>query len=285
MICPMSMPLFYESHMHTPLCRHASEPPEAYAEVAERKGLRGIIVTDHNPIPGGYSADLRMRPEQFEEYVALVARAREAYAGRVDVRLGMECDYAPGLEKDVEALLKRAEFHHVLGSIHTHARCYKDVYHTGTWFEFQQVYFDHLARSAETGLFDTVAHPDLVKNECPGEWIIERILPDVRRALDRIAATGVAMELNTSGLLKTIPEMNPGWVMLREMRAREIPVVIGADAHRPERVADRYPEALRLLQEVGYDKVSLFLDRRRQDYPIEQVLASLVPAPVAETVA
>ncbi len=271
----MPAPLLYESHMHTPLCRHASGQPEDYAAVAEARGLRGIIVTDHNPIPGGYSADIRMREEQFDDYLALVARARAAFAGRVDVRLGLECDYAPGLEKDVEALLKRADFHHVLGSVHTHAPCYKRVYLTGSWFEFQQTYFEHLALSAETGLFDTIAHPDLVKNESPQEWHLPRIAPHILRALDRIAETGVAMELNTSGLLKTIPEMNPGPEMLRAMRERGIPVVIGADAHRPERVADRYVEALHLLAATGYEHTSQFLGRKRHDVPIHDAIASL----------
>ncbi|MEZ4580079.1 MAG: hypothetical protein R3A10_00245 [Caldilineaceae bacterium] len=61
--------------------------------------------------------------------------------------------------------------------------------------------------------------------------------------LDRIAATGVAMELNTSGLQKRIPEMNPARTILVEMRARGIPVMLGADAHVPERVAADYVPA------------------------------------------
>ena len=32
-----------------------------------------------------------------------------------------------------------------------------------------------------------------------------------------------------------------------------------------------------MLQEVGYNKVSLFLDRTRQDIPIDVALASLIP--------
>jgi histidinol-phosphatase (PHP family) len=36
-------PLLYETHLHTPLCRHAFGPPEAYAAVARQRGLKGII--------------------------------------------------------------------------------------------------------------------------------------------------------------------------------------------------------------------------------------------------
>jgi histidinol-phosphatase (PHP family) len=83
------------------------------------------------------------------------------------------------------------------------------------------------------------------------------------------------MEINTSGLNKTLPEMNPGPAMLGLMRARHIPVVIGADAHRPTRVGDNYKIALGHLQAAGYTEVSFFLERQRQSVPIAAALASL----------
>ena len=152
---------------------------------------------------------------------------------------------------------------------------------TGSFFtpenvhSYQELYFEHLALSAESGLFDTLAHPDLIKNESPADWDFVRIRPHLERALDRIAATGVAMELNTSGVQKALPEMNPSPAQLSMMWERGIPVVIGADAHVPERVGDGYAKALRLLQQAGYSEVSYFLDRKRQTVPIQKALAQL----------
>jgi len=271
----MSEPLLYESHCHTPLCQHATGEPEEYAAAAELRGLRGVIVTCHCPLPDGFSAAVRMRPEQFDDYVAMVDRAREAWRGRVDVRLGLESDYYPGVEPWLEKLHARVPLHHVLGSVHYQVQDYRKRYFTGDVFAYQQVYYDHLAGAAETGLFDTLAHPDLIKNEDPRQWDFARIRPSVERALDRIAATGVAMELNTSGLQKALPEMNPGLAQLTLMRERGIPVVIGADAHHPRRVADRYEEALGFLRQAGYGEVSFFLNRERQTVSLEVALASL----------
>ena len=47
---------------------------------------------------------------------------------------------------------------------------YRQKYFDGDYYRYQQTYFDHLAQAAETGLFDTLAHPDLVKNESPADW-------------------------------------------------------------------------------------------------------------------
>ncbi len=271
----MPVPLLYESHCHTPLCQHATGEPVAYAAAAAARGLKGIIFTCHCPLPDGLSSRVRMAPDQYEHYVALVAAARAQFAGRVDVRLGLESDYLPGTESWLEQLHARHPLHHVLGSVHMQIPEYRARYFRGDWLDYQQTYFRHLAESAETGLFDTLAHPDLVKNEAPAEWDFARIRPDIERALDRIAATGVAMELNTSGLQKAIREFNPSPTMLRLVQARGIPVVIGADAHSVGRVGADYATALRTLQSAGFTEVSFFLERQRQTVPIPAALASL----------
>src|SRR5687767_5104972 len=181
------VPLLYESHCHTPLCKHASGSPAEYAAMAEQRGLKGIVITCHGPLPDGMGIEHRMGPEEYERYIEIVAAAREEFAGRVDVRLGLESDFMPGLELWSEKLHARVPLHHVLGSVHMQVSHYKSRYFTGDAFAYQKTYFEHLAQSAETGLFDTLAHSDLVKNEAPHEWVFHRIEPYIQRALDRIA--------------------------------------------------------------------------------------------------
>ena len=117
-----------------------------------------------------------------------------------------------------------------------------------------------------------------MKNYHPDSWCFAIIKNSTAAALDRIAATGVAMELNTSGLNKSYHEMNPGEEMLRMMCERKIPIVIGSDAHRAERVGDQFVTALNHLVNAGYEKVSYFQKRQRIDLKISEVLASLKKA-------
>ncbi|MEY4488101.1 MAG: hypothetical protein RIQ79_609 [Verrucomicrobiota bacterium] len=270
-----SVPVLYESHCHTTLCQHATGEPEEYCAHALRRGLKGIVFTCHAPLPHGWSAEVRMADAEFPRYVKMVARARAAYAGRLDVRLGLESDYAPGLEPWLKELHAREPLHHVLGSVHYQMEFYRKEYYTGDIFEYQKTYYEHLAMAAESGLFDTLSHPDLIKNEAPSQWHFPRIQPFIEAALDRIAVTGVAMEINTSGMFKAIREMNPGRAQLALMAKRGIPVVIGADAHRPDRVADGYEAAMVLLHQAGYREVNIVLDRRRQAIPLQTALESL----------
>ncbi|GAB5561210.1 MAG: histidinol-phosphatase [Synoicihabitans sp.] len=271
----MSTPLLYESHCHTPLCHHADGHPREYAAAALRAGFKGIIFTCHCPLPDRHSHWVRMAPDEFEIYLELIEDARQEFEGRLDVRPGLESDFFPGVETWLQELHARHPLNHVLGSVHPQLPEYQDAYYQGDDFEFQKTYFNHVAQAAESGLFDTMAHPDLVKNLAPEEWDFRRIKPHIGEALDRIAATGVAMELNTSGRYKALSEMNPSSTMLTMMRERDIPVVIGADAHVPFRVGEGYRDALQKLRRVGYEEINVFLDRKRHAIPIADAWASL----------
>ena len=221
-----------------------------------------------------------MSPEEFGAYLELVERARRAMEGEVEVRLGLECDYMPGMEAWLEQQIDSAPLEYVLGSVHPHMSSYQATFPLRDAFEFQKLYFENLARAAETKFFDSISHPDLVKNVTPKEWDLERIFDAVRRCLDRIARAGMAMELNTSGFQKSIPELNPGPEILREIRARGIPIVVGSDAHKPIRVGADFEAAFDALETAGFTQVSFFLQRRRVDVPIAAARASLVAPPV-----
>lgn len=271
----------YETHMHTPLCRHAVGQPEEYAQTAVRRGLAGMIVTCHNAMPESYGHSGRMDEQQVAEYREIVQRCAEAYAGRLDVRLGLECDYFPGYEHHVEQQIASLPLHYVIGSIHPQLAIWRRAYGSGTAVETQRHYFDLIAAAAQSRMFDCISHPDLIKNMVGDAWSFERIAGDVARCLDRVAATGVAMELNTSGRLKAVPEMNPTPVMLTMMRQREIPVVVGADAHVPFRVSDHFEIAYDRLEAAGYSHVSFFLDRKRRQVAIADARAGLLPDPIS----
>jgi histidinol-phosphatase (PHP family) len=275
----MTQPILYDSHMHTQLCNHATGEPEAYARHAHDIGLKGIIFTCHAPTENdAYVPHVRMRADQFDDYLALVERARTGWQDRLDVRLGLESDYLPGMEDWLTTLHARAPFDYILGSVHPQFNPYRTAYLNGDPVAFQRTYFDHLAQAAETGLFDCLSHPDLVKNVKPDDWDIDRIMPAVEAALDRIAATGTAMELNTSGLHKRIREMNPTPAILRAMHQRGISVVIGSDSHEPGRVGADFDRALALLDEIGYTHISVYHQRQRHTIAIDAARASLQPA-------
>lgn len=269
-------PLLYDSHVHTTLCQHATCTPLDCAPVAARRGLRGIVITCHNPMPQRTELGVRMAPVQFAEYLRMVADARANWHDTLDVRLGLECDWLPGDEPFLAQQLATAPLDFVWGSVHPQLPDYRARYWHDDPLAFQRQYFTHLAEAAETKLFDALAHPDIVKLVTHRSWQPRLLLDHLRRCLDRIAATGVAMELNTSGWYKPgLREFNPGPLLLREIHARGIPIVLGSDSHEARRVGDLFIEALDLLDALDFRTVSVYAQHRRQDLDLAQCRASL----------
>ena len=267
--------ILYDMHIHTPLCGHAKGTLDEYSEVAVQRGLKGMVITCHNPTNDGWTTDVRMSLDDFTTYVDLVDAATKKWGDRLDIRLGLESDYYPGCEEWLQTLHGMAEFHHILASVHPQLRDYSSLYLTDSYDEAVSTYFTHLAEAAETGLYDTISHPDLIKILGPKRWDAKRFIDVICSSLDRIAAADVAMELNTSGLNRNPSEMHPGSVILKEMHERSIPVVLGSDAHHPNRVADMFEDALRILQDAGYSQTNMVLNRTRTPVAIDDAIASL----------
>lgn len=262
--------------MHTPLCGHAFGEPEEYALSGIEKGLGAIVFTCHSPMPEGFWQSVRMQDSEFNQYVRIVRRAAETFAGRIEVGLGIESDWFPGFEDWLEELHGREKMDHVLGSVHFFGPEYRERFPCGRDTDhFFRQYFENLLAAAETGLFDTLAHPDLVKNHAPDCWQFEMLRDHIGECLDGIATTGVGMELNTSGLNKRFPEMNPGSDMLSMMASRGIPLVIGSDAHVPNRVGSDFISALELAGASGYMEVQMMWGRRRHPAVLSEMLAHL----------
>jgi len=255
-----------DSHTHTRLCRHAAGEPLDYARAALAAGCAGIVCTDHVPFPDDPSPAIRMTAGEFPLYLDLVDAARSAPGIPPGfVRLGLEADFhSPLVPLWLRALFDRAPFDLVLGSIHTgpfwdmrpdDPRCTPALV-----LETFRAYFRKMADLARSRLFDAVAHFDLPKRTglaIPLSDLSELALP----ALDAVAASGMAVEINTSGFFHPAAEQYPSLPILRWMRERSIPILFGSDAHSPAAVAQRFPDALALARAAGYSSYASFSRR------------------------
>jgi histidinol-phosphatase (PHP family) len=257
-------------HIHTPRCGHASGELRDYVRAAQGAGLAEMGFADHFPLLHLRDAHLTMDLEEMPLYIAEVEGLRADFPD-LPIRLGIEADYVPEVLCELEELLGRYSFDYVYGSVHyvdgwafDDPRCLggyegRDIHH------LYRRYFETLADAAECGLFDALPHPDLVKKF---GFRPEEDLGDIYlECLERIAATGLAVEINTSGLRRPVREIYPAPAFLGLCRELGIPVTLGSDAHAPEEVASDFHLALALLEEAGYDTITLFRERRAEQKP------------------
>jgi len=198
----------------------------------------------------------------------------EAYChfigSQADLKLGIEADYIPGREDVTSSLLEEHDFDYVIGSVHfvgEHAVDHLDYDIWNTGVDSEKVwtrYFELLAEAARSGLFDIMAHPDLVK-----VWGKSRPWPErdlafyYEPAVEAIAEADVAIEVSTAGLRKPVGELYPSTRFMEMCIDAGVVVSLSSDAHLPEHVGYGYKDALGMLEQFGVATLSEFKGRQR----------------------
>lgn len=239
----------HDYHIHSHFCRHASGRLEEYARAAVERGIEEICFTPHIPLPGyraGFFGNrLRMDIDEFDAYEEELERTRALFP-RLAILGGVEADFIDGKEEFLEGFLSSHDFDFVLMSIH-----FVEAWPEGAWvynyeesgMPLQRVYddyFDAMARGIQTGLFDCVAHMDLVKK--PGHPALRTHRAQVERIIGLCLEKGMCAEINTSGTRKAIAEPYPSLDIVRLMLERGLPLVTGSDSHAPEQIGLHFPE-------------------------------------------
>jgi histidinol-phosphatase (PHP family) len=248
---------------------------ERYREAATERGIAELGVSEHIH-RFAQALDVWTHPwwrkwahDDIDAYCAFV---RE----ETDLRLGIEADFVPGREDRMASLLDAREWDYVLGSVHFLRDAAVDM-RGSDWDIWRGAdpekvwarYFETLGEAARTGMFDILAHPDLVK-----VWGASAPVPDgdLRRfyelAMDGIADSDVAIEVSTAGLRKPVGEVYPAAPFLEMCLEAGRPVALSSDAHLPEDLGHGYDRAVDWLGEIGVRELAVFDRRQRRLEPI-----------------
>jgi len=261
-------------HLHTSRCGHAAGTVLEFVEAGRAAGLDTMCFTDHLPMPPQYPQHYTMRASEMDAYLADVA-AIAAYSRETagpEVLVGIEADWIPEDADHLRDVLAARDFDMVLGSVHfigdwafddpdLIAR-YESADIDALWDRYFALVFD----AARSGLFDVLAHPDLIKKFGylpgidPGTWYEETALA--------LFEGGCAVEVNAGGLRKPVGELYPSLRLLEACRRRGVPATFGSDAHAPGEVAHGMEPALDLLAEAGYRSLVVFRGRQPFEVPL-----------------
>jgi histidinol-phosphatase (PHP family) len=253
--------------MHTPLCRHAKGEPVELAAEAVKAGLTEIGFSDHSPMARDDFDDWRMLDRELATYVASVESARRAFP-QLTIKLALEVDYLPGHEDWIHSLAKRYPWDYLIGAVHyvSESWAVDNPHQLSKWkdrdpMEVWTAYFDRLSMAAKSGLFDIIAHADLVKKFSiypKQDW-----LPLINGFLWAAKSADIAIELNTAGLRKDCREIYPSQKIADMAFEIGVPITFGSDAHAPEEVGMNFAEALSSAKQAGYRQSCIFTRRVR----------------------
>ena len=253
-------------HMHTPLCGHAIGEPAEYAETAVKLGLEEIGFSDHAPLLSHEDPRITMNIKQLPTYHKMIESVQKKFKDKIRIKVAIEADFLPGYEKKTKAMLDGYPYDYVIGSVHFIKNWgFDDPDMRETWDQVDtnrvyRDYFDLLRQSAASKLFDIMGHVDLVKKF--GHRASEDMTGEIEKTAKVFKESGVAVEINTSGLRRPCKEMYPALSHLKIYCKAGVPLTFGSDSHDPKDVGRDYAAALKLAKEAGFKEYVLFSKRK-----------------------
>ncbi|GGO05155.1 histidinol-phosphatase HisJ [Saccharibacillus kuerlensis] len=272
--------MLIDYHTHHERCGHAVGTLEQYVLQGIELGLGQLGLSDHMPLihinPANYYPEMAMPMDELPRYVEEVLALKEKYREQIDIRLGLEGDYIEGYEEEIERIVNAYPWDYVIGSVHFLGEWdVTDFRQTAQWegrdpLEVYRQYYDAVGRAANTGFYDIVGHFDVIKRFgfAPAPEQNAEKAEFENAALRRIADSGIAMELNASGLTKPCAEMFPSENLLRRAIDLGIPLTLGSDAHAPAKLSENLDQARAQLRSLGVREVATFERRVRTMIPL-----------------
>lgn len=258
-------------HTHTTRCNHANGSDEEFVLSAIKGGYQILGFSDHTPwkYRTDYVSGIRMLPDELPEYVESLRTLRSQYKEKIDIKIGLECEFFPDYIPWLKEQVKAYGLDYLLFGNH--------YYHTDEKFPYfgrqttnrdmLDLYEESVIEGMESGLFCCLAHPDLFMLSYPE---FDHHCTSISRHICRAAARlNVPLEYNISFVpyneahgRTTFPHPKFWHIAANE----GCTAIIGVDAHDNRFLEEKkyYDQALVQLKELGIktiDTLPMLTDR------------------------
>jgi histidinol-phosphatase (PHP family) len=246
---------------------------EEICGVALERGICEIAFTEHLDLDPD---DPAFGSFDYDTYCRRIDHVRGIYGDRLTILKGVEIGYQKKYEKDIVAELAGFDMDIVLGAIHfadailyTHKDAAVEFFQGRGLREAIVPYFRELRDAARSGLFDSLAHLDVIKRfsvEVFGPFSAAEFRDLIGPVLEDALKSSTALEVNSSGFRRGLGEPFPSGEILdwyKNMGGRML--TIGSDAHSSSDCGAYLTEALETIEAAGLNGVVRF----RAGEPVE----------------
>ncbi len=249
-------------HTHTYRCGHATGTDEAYVLSAIAADMDTLGFSDHTPWPyrGEYKPQVRMDISQFEGYVYRILSLKDRFKGKIDIRLGLECEYYAEFMPWLTDTAREKELYLIFGChFPTSALDAEYFGHSVKDREHLDYYLETVLRGMEYERFLYLAHPDLFMRAYPSfDGDCERIS---RKICEKAARLRIPLEFNIGGYQigqdRGKAECYPHDAFWKIAADCGCACIIGYDAHRPQALErdEDWACALKTIRALGLKRI------------------------------
>jgi histidinol-phosphatase (PHP family) len=268
-------------HLHTGATIDGRMDEISACERALLRGITEIAFTNHVMLN---QPNYLISPTAFVQHWNNIKACQERFP-ELKIRLGIEMDYYPGREDDIAVKIEHYEgligrqFDFIMGAIHDiHGGFFSNKVEAVPFFIGRDListfheYFEIEKRAVQSGLFDIMAHPDLIKKYT---FKLTPLMPfdTYRDAAEQLIAelvqNHVGIEINTKGMKLPIHESYPSPEFLDLYltmchRTGEFPIITtGSDAHKLDDIGFGLPDVIESLRKLNASHITRFEQRQR----------------------
>ena len=269
-------------HVHESHSADALEATvERYCRVAEARGIDEVCFTTHFIITGP-DVDHGVSPDLIGDYMDEIHSAQEDT--EVSLRFGLEVDYFPGFERQIEIILDEYPFDFILGSLHyingidIGSRRNSPRFFKGRPIEESlTIYYEGWRKAVESGLFDVMAHPDYFRkylhlsNIDDPHW--EQYGASIHDAFSSLKKYNVGVEVNSSGYRHGINDVYPIFDFVKALKEAGVDLVtIGSDTHSVYSLGSNTLKCAERLEKAGYDYTCVYKGRKSRKVSLSEIL-------------
>jgi len=231
-----------------------------------------------------------MPVEKLTGYVKEIQLIKKRYREKLQVYLGLEVDFIPGVAGRYSDILKNTDLDYFIGSIH-----YIDKFPGGEYWNIDTTqelfekglkeifhndirkavvtFWENTRNMVETDRPDIIGHMDKIKmfsknNNLFNEnekWYREQ----VELTLQTIKKHNTIVEINTRGYYKFGKDyLYPGEEIITLLTKYQIPVTISSDAHIPAEITKGLSFAAGKLINSGITHIAALQNGRWEDFPL-----------------
>ncbi len=261
------MPYRTDYHIHTKYS-DGEAAPEDYIPSAISAGLSEIGFSEHLSL-FRENQDWVMEPEIIYDYIIHIENLKKKVKN-ISIRTGLEIDFLPGKEKELDRFLSCFDLDYRIGSVHYMGDETVDLgpefYDSKDIDKLFESYIRFVIAASSSGLFDIIGHCDLIRIFGHQPHLDpEPLYRELARTMNKY---DVVFELNTNGKNKAVGGFYPDPRFLYVFREENVSVCVNSDAHIPSRVGQYFDDAYKLLKTAGFTEMAVFEERKRKMMPL-----------------
>jgi histidinol-phosphatase (PHP family) len=261
-------------HTHTNYCdgKHSAED---MIISAINCNMKSIGISTHGPLP--FKSDWSIQKTEVDNYIDEIIKLKQKYRGTIEIYLGMELDYIPGIGFDEYTLDLIKKLDYYIASVHFLAKFNNGEMWTvdynleelmnGINESFNgdiriaiETYYGYIGKMAMEYKPPIIGHLDLFKKNNKNNILFDEnekwYINAVEKCLSKIAKTPCIVEINTGGIARGYTkEQYPSTFILKMIKEKNIPVIINSDAHSTDGIICKSEEVYKLVYNLGFEKI------------------------------